>query len=113
MSTPPLTQKTAADLASLFETLSDPTRVRIIAVLVEGETGFGELVERIGLSDSAVSHQLRRLLDKHLIRSRKQGRKVFVSIEDEHVVELFQRSLDHILHGDDFIREIKEFEHVS
>jgi len=90
---------TASDLASLFETLSDPTRVRIIAALIEGEIGFSELVERIGLTDSAVSHQLRGLRDKRLIRTRKQGRNVFVSIDDEHVIELFQRGLNHVLHS--------------
>lgn len=90
---------TAAELASLFETLSDPTRVRIIAALIEGEIGYSELVERIGLTDSAVSHQLRGLRDKRLIRTRKQGRNVFVSIDDEHVVELFQRGLNHVLHS--------------
>lgn len=61
--------------------------------------GVGELVEHLGLTKSAVSHQLRGLRDKRIIRTRKQGRNVFVSIDDEHVVDLFQRGLDHILHG--------------
>ena len=90
---------TAADLASLFEALADPTRLRIIAVLVEGEIGFGELVQQLGLSVSAVSHQLRGLRDKRLVRTRKEGRNVFVRIDDEHVVELFRRGLDHVSHG--------------
>ncbi|MHB8778745.1 MAG: ArsR/SmtB family transcription factor [Anaerolineales bacterium] len=94
-----LTSQNASDLANLFEALSDPTRVRIIAALVEGEIGVGELVERIGLTKSAVSHQLRGLRDKRIIRTRKQGRNVFVCIDDEHVVELFKRGLDHVLHG--------------
>jgi DNA-binding transcriptional ArsR family regulator len=94
-----VTPKTASDLANLFEALSDPTRVRIISALVEGEVGVGELVEHIGLTKSAVSHQLRGLRDKRLIRTRKQGRNVFVAIDDDHVIELFQRGLDHVLHG--------------
>ncbi|MBI3163306.1 MAG: winged helix-turn-helix transcriptional regulator [Chloroflexi bacterium] len=94
-----VTPKTASDLANLFEALSDPTRIRIISVLVEGEIGVGELVKRIGLTKSAVSHQLRGLRDKRLIRTRKQGRNVFVCIDDDHVIELFQRGLDHVLHG--------------
>lgn len=89
----------AYSLAHLFEALSDPTRVRIIAALVEGEMGVGELVTRIGPTKSAVSHQLRGLRDKRLIRTRKQGRNVFVAIDDDHVIELFQRGLDHVLHG--------------
>ena len=94
-----VTLETASNLANLFEALSDPTRIRIISALIEGEIGVGDLVERIGLTKSAVSHQLRGLRDKRLIRTRKQGRNVFVCIDDEHVIELFKRGLDHVLHG--------------
>lgn len=99
MSPKKITSTTASDLANLFEALSDPTRIRIISALVEGEVGVGELVEHIGLTKSAISHQLRGLRDKRLIRTRKVGRSVFVCIDDDHVIELFQRGLDHILHG--------------
>ena len=94
-----VTPETASDLANLFEALSDQTRIRIISALIEGEIGVGDLVERIGLTKYAVSHQLRGLRDKRIIRTRKQGRNVFVCIDDEHVVELFKRGLDHVLHG--------------
>lgn len=99
MPQPTLDEQTAAQVASLFGALSDPTRVRILAALMDGETNVGDLVERIGVSKSAISHQLRGLKDKRLIRSRKQGRHVYVAIDDEHVTELFQRGLDHALHG--------------
>ena len=92
-------QKIATDLASLFDSLSDPTRILIISALLDGEVGVGELVERLGISKSAVSHQLRGLRDKRLIRTRKEGRNVYVFIDDDHVIELFQRGLDHVLHG--------------
>jgi ArsR family transcriptional regulator, lead/cadmium/zinc/bismuth-responsive transcriptional repressor len=94
-----LDEYTAGQLASLFDALSDPTRLRIIAALLDGEMNVGDLVTRIGLSKSAVSHQLRSLRDKRLIRTRKQGRSVYVSLDDDHVVDLFQRGLDHVLHG--------------
>ena len=94
-----VTPEIASDLANLFEALSDTTRIRIIAALVDGEIGVSELVERIGVTKSAISHQLRGLRDKRLIRTRKQGRNVFVCIDDDHVIELFQRGLDHVLHG--------------
>lgn len=89
----------ASDLANLFDALSDPTRILIISALLDGEVGVGDLVERLGLTKSAVSHQLRGLRDKRIIRTRKQGRNVFVSLDDEHVIELFKRGLDHVLHG--------------
>lgn len=94
-----VTSEIASDLANLFDSLSDPTRILIIAALLDGEIGVSELVERLGLTKSAISHQLRGLRDKRLIRTRKQGRNVFVCLDDDHVIELFQRGLDHVLHG--------------
>ena len=94
-----LNEDTVGQLVSLFDALSDPTRLRIIAVLLEGETNVGDLVISIGLSKSAISHQLRILREKRLVRSRKQGRKVYVALDDDHVSDLFQRGLDHVLHG--------------
>jgi ArsR family transcriptional regulator len=94
-----VTPAIASDLANLFDALSDPTRILIISALLDGEIGVGELVERLRLTKSAVSHQLRGLRDKRLIRTRKQGRNVFVCLDDDHVIELFKRGLDHVLHG--------------
>jgi ArsR family transcriptional regulator len=86
-------------MADLFASLSDPTRVRILGILSTGEVNVGELVQHLGLSKSAVSHQLRGLRDKRVIRTRKQGRLVFIALDDEHIAELFQRGLDHVCHG--------------
>ena len=94
-----VTPAVASDLANLFDALSDPTRILIISALLDGEVGVGELVERLGLTKSAVSHQLRGLRDKRLIRTRKQGRNICVCLDDDHVIELFKRGLDHVLHG--------------
>lgn len=94
-----LDDPTASRLADLFSALSDPTRVRILAALMDGEISVGDLVRQIGPTKSAISHQLRGLKDKRLIRARKQGRQVFISIDDEHVTELFQKGLEHARHG--------------
>ena len=93
-----LDEQKAFRLATLFESLSDPTRLRILAVLMEREVNVGDLVQVLGLSKSAVSHQLRGLRDKCLIRTRKQGRQVYVALDDEHIAELFKRGLEHINH---------------
>jgi len=93
-----LDEQTAMRMAVLFGSLSDPTRLRILAALMDGEVNVGDLVQLVGLSKSAVSHQLRGLRDKRVIRARKQGRQVFISLDDEHIVELFQRGLDHVCH---------------
>ena len=94
-----VTPAVASDLANQFDALSDTTRILIISALLDGEVGVGDLVARLGLTKSAVSHQLRGLRDKRLIRTRKQGRNVFVCLDDDHVIELFKRGLDHVLHG--------------
>jgi len=94
-----LDDASADQLASLFSALSDPTRLRILAALIDEEANVGELAQRLGLSKSALSHQLRGLRDKRLVRARKQGRQVFVALDDEHVADLFKRGLDHVLHG--------------
>jgi ArsR family transcriptional regulator len=93
-----LDEQTAIQLAALFNSLSDPTRLRILAAMMAGEVNVGDLVQAVGLSKSAVSHQLRGLRDKRVIRTRKQGRQVFIALDDEHITELFQRGLDHISH---------------
>lgn len=98
MSDSAITLETATDLAFLFEALSDPTRILILATLLEGETGVGELVDRIGVSKSAISHQLRGLRDKRIICTRKQSRFVFVSLDDTHISELLRRGLEHVQH---------------
>jgi ArsR family transcriptional regulator len=99
MPTKILDELTASRVASLFEALSDPTRVRILSALMAGETSVGDLVSHIGPTKSAISHQLRGLKEKRLVRSRKQGRQAYISIDDEHIAELFQRGLDHVQHG--------------
>ena len=92
------TEKQAADLAELFRSLGDASRVRIIATLLKGETNVGSLAAIVGISESAVSHQMRTLRQMRIVRARKQGREVYYSLDDEHVIDLFQRGLDHVKH---------------
>jgi ArsR family transcriptional regulator len=94
-----LNELKAIQLAELFSALSDASRVRIIAQLMDGEMGVNALAEYLGMTESAVSHQLRGLRQMHLVRARKSGRQVFYSIEDDHVSRLFTLGLDHVIHG--------------
>ncbi len=95
---PPLAAEQAHKLAELFSALSDPSRVRIIAALLDGETNVGTLAKIVGISESAASHQLRTLRQMRLVRARREGRRMAYSLDDAHVADIFQRSLDHILH---------------
>jgi len=94
-----LKEQTFTHLADLFGALSDPTRLRIISVLLEGEMNVGDIAGRLGMSESAVSHQLRGLRQMRLIHSRKDGRQVFYSLDDDHVGKLYRLGLEHVEHG--------------
>lgn len=94
-----LTELKAIKLAELFTSLSDASRIRIIAQLLEGEMSVRTLADGLGMTESAVSHQLRGLRQMHLVRARKSGRQVFYSIDDDHVSRLFTLGLDHVQHG--------------
>jgi len=94
-----LAELKAIQLAELFSALSDASRVRLIAILLDGEKSVSVLAGELGMTESAVSHQLRGLRQMHLVRTRKSGRQVFYSIEDDHVSRLFSLGLEHVQHG--------------
>jgi ArsR family transcriptional regulator len=91
-------EQTSTHLADLFSALSDPTRLRIISVLLDGERNVGEIAARLEMSESAVSHQLRGLRYMRLVSSRKDGRQVFYALDDDHVAKLYNLGLEHVEH---------------
>jgi ArsR family transcriptional regulator, lead/cadmium/zinc/bismuth-responsive transcriptional repressor len=99
MATTALDQQVAGQMAELFSALSDSSRIRIVAALSGREMSVGDLAELIDLSPSAVSHHLRHLRQMQLVRIRKEGRHVYYRLDDEHVSDLFQCGLEHVLHG--------------
>ena len=86
-------------LANLFSALSDPTRVRIIDLLLDDEVSVGSIATQLEMSESAVSHQLRGLRLQRIVRARKQGRRVFYCLDDEHIADLFRLGLKHMDHN--------------
>jgi DNA-binding transcriptional ArsR family regulator len=93
-----LDARAALRVAETFRVLGDPTRVRIVALLSAGEARVGDLADWLGLSASAVSHQLGLLRAHHVVRPRRLGREVHYSLDDEHVAELFRMGVDHVRH---------------
>ena len=93
-----LDEHKALHLANLFSALSDPTRLRMIELLLDCEQSVGAIAEQLGMSESAVSHQLRGLRLQRIVRARKQGRQVFYCLDDEHMAELFHLGLKHMEH---------------
>ena len=94
-----LEEQTSTHLADLFSALSDPTRLRIISVLLDGEMNVGEIAAQLGMTESAVSHQLRGLRQMRLVRARKNGRQVYYTLDDDHVAKLYRMGLEHVDHG--------------
>jgi len=87
------------DLAETFRVLSDPGRVRLISALLEaGELCVCDLAAVSGLSQTAVSHNMRLLRSSRLVRYRKQGRNVYYSLEDAHIRLLLDVGLQHVAH---------------
>jgi len=95
----PLDGRAAALLAETFKALSDPTRLRLVALLSSAELRVCDLAAALGMNSSAVSHQLRTLRDLRLVRWRRAGREIYYALDDEHVAELFRLGLEHIRHG--------------
>lgn len=89
---------TLRNLAELFKTLGDPTRVRILFALSAAELCVCDLAAVLQMSQSAISHQLRLLRAARIVRFRKQGKNVFYSLDDAHVVRLFEQGLAHVSH---------------
>jgi DNA-binding transcriptional ArsR family regulator len=83
-------------LADTFSALGDPTRVRILDALSHGELCVCDLAAVLKLSQSAVSHQLRLLRGLRLVRPRRDGRVVFYSLDDQHIISLFKQTLQHV-----------------
>jgi ArsR family transcriptional regulator, lead/cadmium/zinc/bismuth-responsive transcriptional repressor len=87
---------TVAALADIFKVLGDPTRVRILDVLSRGELCVCHLAQLLGLTDSAISHQLRLLRNTRIVRSRRDGRLIYYALDDKHVLTLFRQGLRHV-----------------
>jgi DNA-binding transcriptional ArsR family regulator len=87
----------AQTLSDMFRILGDPTRVRILDVLTGGELCVCDLAELVGISESAASHQLRLMRGMRLVRPRRAGRQVYYSIDDQHIISLFQQGLRHVM----------------
>lgn len=94
----PLDEHTSFHLANMFSALSDPARVRIIEMLLDYEQSVGAIAAQLGMTESAVSHQLRGLRLQRIVRARKEGRQVFYCLDDEHMAELFRLGLKHMEH---------------
>ncbi len=96
MNSLPLKEHTAAHVAELFRSFSDTSRVRILSTILEQELNTSKIAEVLGLSESAVSHHLRGLRQMRIVQARRDGKEVFYSVVDTHIIALFQQGIRHI-----------------
>ncbi len=83
-------------MAELFKTFGDPTRIRILTALSCQEMCVCDIAELLGMSQSAISHQLRVLKQMELVKFRREGKTVFYSLADSHVSTILAQGLDHV-----------------
>ncbi len=93
---PSVTALTA--LGDMFDALGDPTRLRMIAALAQEELCVCDLAAAVGHTESAVSHHLRLLRSRGLVRARREGRLAYYALDDAHVTALYLQALDHVRH---------------
>jgi ArsR family transcriptional regulator len=92
-----LTDTAVERLTQIFRVLGDHTRVRLLNALMVRERSVGHLAVELGVSQSAVSHQLRLLRGARIVRPRRAGRSVYYALDDKHVLALFREGLRHAL----------------
>ena len=84
------------DLAELFKVFGDSTRIRILFVLHEGEVCVQDIADALQMTQSAVSHQLKILKQSKLVGSRREGKQMFYSLADDHVLSIIDLGLEHL-----------------
>ena len=85
------------DLAELYKIFVDSTRIKILYTLFTEERGVGDIARLLGMTMSAISHQLRILKQARLVKPRREGKMVYYALADDHVRTIFAQGLDHIL----------------
>ena len=89
-------EDTLYDLTELFRIFGDSTRVRIVYVLFEYEMCVCDIAQLLGMTQSAISHQLRALKNARLVKARREGKTVFYSLADDHVKTIIDQGLEHV-----------------
>ena len=91
-----ITEEKLYDLAELFRTFGDTTRIKLLYALMDGDKCVADLTTSAGATQSAVSHQLRILKQMDLVRCRKEGKQVIYFLADDHVHKIIQLGMDHV-----------------
>jgi len=90
--------KDISQMADIFKALSDPSRLKIVLALLNREHCVCDIAVLCSQTDSAVSHQLRILRTLKIVKNRREGKIIYYSLDDDHVISLINMSLDHVRH---------------
>ncbi len=88
-------------VVSFYKVLGDETRLRILYALKEQEMCAGDIAVLLDMTKSAVSHQLAVMRNMHQIKSRREGKNVFYSLDDQHIVDILEEAMIHMVHAQD------------
>ncbi|MGC6767823.1 ArsR/SmtB family transcription factor [Enterococcus sp. LJL128] len=86
------------EVSQLYKVLSDSTRLRILLVLKKGELNVTALAGELAMEQSAVSHQLKLLKQNRVVKSRREGKTIYYSLDDNHVIDILNQTFEHISH---------------
>lgn len=89
------------DVSDFFKILGDSTRAKIMWALDKSDMCVCDLASLLGMTKSAISHQLRTLRDAKLVKFKKEGKMVIYSLADDHVKDIFEKALEHVLEKED------------
>lgn len=84
------------EVAELFKVFGDSTRIRIMHTLFDGELCVQDIAENLDMTQSAISHQLKILKNSHLVKSRRDGKQIMYSLDDDHVRTIISMGVEHI-----------------
>lgn len=91
-----LSEDIVSELSNLFKCMGDPTRVKILNILMNTEACVCDIAALTNMSQSAISHQLRVLKMSRIVKMRKSGKVVYYSLDDDHVKDIFYKGLNHV-----------------
>ena len=92
-----ISDETLYNLADLFKVFGDPTRIRILYTLFRRELCVQDNANELSMTQSAISHQLRILKQSQLVKFRRDGKTIYYSLADDHVVTIMDQGLEHVL----------------
>ena len=86
-------------LSAFFKMMGDPTRIRMMCVMAQGEMCVQDIASALDMTKSAISHQLSGLKENKIVKSRREGKNVFYSIDDDHVHTVLNIAMTHVKHN--------------